>query len=660
VPVRLLATLVIGIAYLVLTAGRPTSINSGGTWDEALFLRQGLYIATGQWLGPYNSSTLVKGPGYPLFIAASHLTGLSIAVSQTILYFLSSAYLSHVASRVLRSSWLYVTLLLLLLVCPAMYEQSMQRLLREPFYASLVLCYMATLADAAFGKRVPSPVVQDIIKPLVAGLFAGLLWITREEGIWIFPVTAVAFGLGAASGYIPWRVGMHRVAIGAVSATAVCVVVALLNMSHYRVFTLNEIKGSAYQSALASLQRASYLHRRAYMPVPHAARLEIYAQSPTFAKLKPYLDPAVDTTPWRTAGCRIRADWCGDIASGWLYWALRGAAAEVGAHKDARTAEKFYRQLSAEIENACSQELLNCGGWVLPLMPGYMDIHQALTIPSRVATGFKVLTMQTQMSFEAFPSHMEPATREPILALLNEPLYVEPATERRFTIAGWYKGSAREWLIAEGAHQIETKRLRSPDLVAHFADPNLEEQRFLITGLCKPDCSVTFRNDAGATFQIVPDKVAFPSTYTVGDGTLFIDWVRWPAMPTTKAAIYREWSWILAAIQKCSAIFVELGLLAFAFAAIAAMMRRQLSLSLILACTALTAVISRMAILIAADATSMPVLHSHYVAPAVPILFAAVMFSFCAFFDVCGALIKRGLGHRARDEEPSVANHWWR
>ena len=39
--------------------------------DDLLFVQHAAHIAAGNWLGPYDELTLVRPPGYPLFIAAT-------------------------------------------------------------------------------------------------------------------------------------------------------------------------------------------------------------------------------------------------------------------------------------------------------------------------------------------------------------------------------------------------------------------------------------------------------------------------------------------------------------------------------------------------------------------------------------------------------------
>ena len=61
---------------MVLRHGVP--LTSGGALvDDYLYVRIAGYLAHGQWLGPFDQYTLLKGPAYPAFIAAMCLTPLA-------------------------------------------------------------------------------------------------------------------------------------------------------------------------------------------------------------------------------------------------------------------------------------------------------------------------------------------------------------------------------------------------------------------------------------------------------------------------------------------------------------------------------------------------------------------------------------------------------
>src|SRR5581483_2262150 len=70
------------LAYIVVIAHTPITLLPDSPFDDALFVALGRSLANGNWLGPFNEVTLVKGPGYPIFLALGHWLGLSSALAR--------------------------------------------------------------------------------------------------------------------------------------------------------------------------------------------------------------------------------------------------------------------------------------------------------------------------------------------------------------------------------------------------------------------------------------------------------------------------------------------------------------------------------------------------------------------------------------------------
>src|SRR5262245_29118192 len=60
------------LAYTVVSVHTPLAILADAVHDDALFVVLGRSLADGRWLGSFNQFTLMKGPGYPAFLALNH------------------------------------------------------------------------------------------------------------------------------------------------------------------------------------------------------------------------------------------------------------------------------------------------------------------------------------------------------------------------------------------------------------------------------------------------------------------------------------------------------------------------------------------------------------------------------------------------------------
>lgn len=65
------ALLLLTLARLLLAWCTPVTadLSPSSAFDDSLFIKLGMSIASGKWLGLYDKLTLAKNPGYPLFLA---------------------------------------------------------------------------------------------------------------------------------------------------------------------------------------------------------------------------------------------------------------------------------------------------------------------------------------------------------------------------------------------------------------------------------------------------------------------------------------------------------------------------------------------------------------------------------------------------------------
>ncbi len=350
------------IAYLLLCVNVPLSLKPAAGHDDGLFMYHGLSIDSYQWLGAYSRLTLMKGPGYPIFLALAGLFRIPVALAHAVLYAFSIcciAFLTHKLFRSVLFSLLTFEVLLWNFGPDAM------RAMRDAIYTPLILISFAFAVLSLFllaGRRA-------IAVAVCSGAAFGWFWMTREESVIAVPILLIPF-IGSmhksfrAKG--SFRFPAKVFASFLVGCFAVLGPVALMNWFRYGVFTIVDIKGE-FEQCLETLQSVKPDVRVPYAPVPKSAREKIYAISPTFAQLRVLLDgPNTPLEGWKQPGCGFYPDTCGDYAGGWFMWALRDAVSLNGDYSSAPTASRFYRNVTAEIKKACDSGKVSCSHTLLP------------------------------------------------------------------------------------------------------------------------------------------------------------------------------------------------------------------------------------------------------------------------------------------------------
>ncbi|WP_202841168.1 hypothetical protein [Luteimonas saliphila] len=612
------------LLFVGLVSNLPIAILSGAGHDDAWFWLRARAIASGSWLGGYDQHTLIKGPGYPLFLAVNHGLGLSVATSQALLYSVACLLLGHAIYRVSDRPGLSLLLVVAMQWHPA--AMTWTRVLRDNLSASQALLVLACVLQAVWVARSPR---ARLAWASAAGVTLGWFWTTREDGIWMLP--GVALLLLAGAGWA-WRDRAQRRSVLAACAWTVLATLAWLSLVattnglKYGAFTTVELKSPAFSDALGALQGVREGDVVPFVPVPERVREAVYAVSPSFARLRPALEEG--DRFWLRPGCTLYGQTCGDYAGGWFLWALRDAAASVGAHASAPTADAFYAGLADEVRRACEDGRLTCKRPLLQLMPA-ATAEQWRSLPGRLRTAAGLLSWQGVQE-APFRSHLDHPGNADMWRFVGGPRVPDKAEALGDRAVGWMRDPHGGWIRGRcGADDriIAIDRLPSPDVAAHLDDPTTVHNRFRFRPP-GPDCDIEL---PGAGRLALSAVEATPGAFSLGGAQLYLDGLE--AIPPQ--AVAPAWSatvkrgvWL--AYERGLPWLAGAGLLAFAWALLRAFGQRRLGVLLVLAATGWGLVASRALLLALVDLSSFPALNHQYLQAAFPLLVLAAIASLAA------------------------------
>jgi hypothetical protein len=360
--------------------------------DDALFVRLANNIANGLWLGPYDSLTLAKGPGYPLWIALNFFTNLPLHVLDHAAYIGACTLFVVAVATNLPNTTSCLVLFGLLVFNPMSFGFETLRYTRDFLYTSQTLSVMACL----FGLflRLDGSLAKVACWSMGLGLSFGFFWITREEGIVIVPTVAIVYAL---IGYRLWRSRslrkLQRVIVLSLPffiAATVIYTIAATNYMFYGVLTTTEFKSTEFNAAYGAITRVSHSLPHRLIPVPKETRERIYVFSPAFRELQPYLEGTYGQQ-WTYKGKEgpQASDLAlkNEILGGWFVWAFRQAVELAGHYSSAPEAMSFYSRIASEVNAACNAGLLACGPPRATLAPPWRWEYLA-PVPILVWEGF--------------------------------------------------------------------------------------------------------------------------------------------------------------------------------------------------------------------------------------------------------------------------------
>ena len=361
-----------------LTRGQAVFAIGPASIDDRLFLRLGNSILNGEWLGAYDNLTLVKGPFYPMWVAGVSAMGVPLRLAEQLAYAGACALLIHAIAPALRPLWARTSLYLILLWNPMTYEMpTLGRVLRQNIYTPLAIVIFAALI-ALYARRGAS---WKRLLPWACtlGLSFSAFWLTREESIWIAPSVIVLLGAALWGAWCSGRAAQLRLmlaalGVGGLLAFIPILTVCTLNAHYYKWFGTVEYRSSEFNNAYGALLRVRIGPEIYRIPVTREAREAIYAVSPAFAELRPFLEGELGATWSRISQgfTNIPAEQR-QIAGGWFMWCLREAVTASGHTHNAGESMAFFQRIADEVNQACDEGRLPAGPKRSGFLPPWRD-----------------------------------------------------------------------------------------------------------------------------------------------------------------------------------------------------------------------------------------------------------------------------------------------
>lgn len=633
---------VIAISLLVVTARLFLSLNLplqflyNSRHDDGLFMRLGENLASGRWLGPFNQFTLMKGPGYAVFLALSSLSGLPVSAAHGLFQILAFAVTAWTLLRLGISRMTVALVVVILAFYPAGFVPELERVYRDQIYWAQTLIVVSLFSVLFLAP--PTNRRRQVALSVTAGLTLSWTWLTREEGIWLLPGLLVLAGgevlLARKKKPLQVQAVVRNAAIAAAAFLALNAGFRLGNWIAYGSFVGVDVKQPDFVAALDALQSIDAGAVVPFVPVPAAARTLVARVSPTFRPLAAALAPGSALSNGYQWGCPLDKNTCGDIAAGWFIWAFRDAAAKSGYYRTPLIAAERFRQIADDIAAACQDGTLHCRHAWIDYMPA-MTESQWLQLPHSILRMVKKVSFIGTPILSTPPSRpdIDPAAFERYWNFLNHPRISQSPGEE-LTAHGWYYNkNSVEWPVfqvyTEKGVEIAAKvsRIASPDLQSVFSAGKAGWNRWEITFNCPNRCTLVALNYAGAGLRL-PIGQNHPLSVTVGGATLYLDGVSNNSSGILYGNVRQNLGQLIAAGERdvliriydvLAPIVLATGLFAVLLLvapAVRASVAKGTAPILLVSFTVWTLVLSRIGLLALMDASAGPVADLEYTVPA--------------------------------------------
>jgi hypothetical protein len=359
------------IIRILLITGIPKMLVYG-PHDDLFYAKAAHFIIHGQWMGPYTQMTLIKVPFYSFFLIGSFLSGLPLFLNETMFFIVACVVMFFAISPLITNKWWRLLLFILLLFCPSSLTTAWNlRVYREFVYFSLSLFVVAF--SVGLFLRVYHKISQLLCWSIGLGLSMGAMMLTREEGVWIYPILFLFLIICLIliwmknKGDKKW--GRSLIVLLPVVLWYIPIfIVSSLNYSHYGFWGISENLEPEFNRVLNTIGRIKTSTWYPDIQASREARMKAYAVSPLLNGLKDSIESAIIAwKPFDDVVQDLKPEWFkqkypesrGEFGSHFT-WLLRDIMYQKGYYASGKYPYEFYKQVADQLEAACNDGRLDC------------------------------------------------------------------------------------------------------------------------------------------------------------------------------------------------------------------------------------------------------------------------------------------------------------
>ena len=337
--------------------------------DDLFFAKAAYYLLHGEWMGPYTQMTLIKTPFYVFFLAASSLTGLPLLLTETLYYVIACFILYAALSPLISSRSWRLLIFAIVLYIPANLAYLQVR--RDGVYFSTTL-YVVAFAIGLF-LRLDRKISKLLLWFIGLGLSMGAFMITREEGIWIYPILFLLLLVCLVLIWNRKEIDMSKrialIILPIILWYIPITIVSYINYSYYGFWGTSEQLEPEFRRVIDTLGRIKSDTWHPLISISEDARAKAYEASPLFNELKDSFEEYQGG--WNTtenSGITSKPAWFlkyygngkSALSNDYFVWMMRDVMYREGYYSKGIYPKDFYTSLADELEAACDNGTLEC------------------------------------------------------------------------------------------------------------------------------------------------------------------------------------------------------------------------------------------------------------------------------------------------------------
>jgi hypothetical protein len=348
--------------------------------DDQLGVELSSSILSGEWLGEWNNRTLVKPPGYSIYLSLAHYIPIPFALLNQLFYVLIVMILIKKLKQTVPMNFrfkeqFFLMSFVFLIFQPILFASESNRIYRSSMaLVVLTLLYSVTLVSLLDKLLNIQNFSNNLLKKMRAvyldffglSLIYAVMSLFRYESFWIVicsaPPIILALVLrwhklnhGEKKRLLSFLIPIPLVLL--VTYSTPVLIIQELNRSEYGVpLTENMFQGEFTEAIKLWSSVDVGRDPRPYIVVSTQQRNAVYEVSHNARLMKPFLESPANN--WNVPACSI-LKLC-DNSGSWFTWQVRDAAVATGLVYSERTFQSFFKEIARDIQNACDTSIFDC------------------------------------------------------------------------------------------------------------------------------------------------------------------------------------------------------------------------------------------------------------------------------------------------------------
>ena len=343
----LIAVILTAIVKQVLIHGLTIYAIPAAACDDQLMRDWAYSLSRLEWTGPFTSYIFLKDPGFSFYLAVCYRLHLSYIMTTTLLYSIAAIVFAYAIKKVIKKSWVVYIVYIFVLFNPVSFSlQTLQRVYRNGFALALTLFFVGCLLNFYFtllDKNTKIPMIWSVL----SGLSIGYLWVTKNDTIWLLPLTLVVMVISAGILVFKMR-NKKSVPRYVMLLTPIIGIMLFSGIKDYFNVQTYGYKGVEYYGPAIS-DITGYIADDATdtVSISRKSFKKLCDVSPTLNSIWDEMQDKMDVY-----GVYDTAPDDGNVDDGWFGWALVDAVKEAGYYDSCKDANEFYKAVYGELEDA--------------------------------------------------------------------------------------------------------------------------------------------------------------------------------------------------------------------------------------------------------------------------------------------------------------------